>query len=192
MEAYVLRMITAVSSMQVLRSIWLGQLSVTWLLLVVANFTVDIIKTKERWKKLVDQLEWLKTYNSQPLVTMQLVLSLVMLRNSVLCEVHITIDALTAAALVAIQMCIPIRHQSSKILIILVAFRLEGTLEGQACTCLLLALLVTCYLSLGVDWQSVLTKTVKTLEKIDRQPTLRKKASLTMFIDLWPTFISRD
>lgn len=102
MEANLLRTLSIVSSLQVLRSIWLGKLTVWWLLAVGANCSFESIKGLKDSKVTVC-LEWLKTYDSQPLVSLQVLLSLAMLRSSILCEVNLSIDALTAAALVAVH-----------------------------------------------------------------------------------------
>lgn len=78
-----------------------------WLLLLVSNCSIEAVKAKREWIN-HERLKWLKTLSSQQLLCLQLVMSLIMLRNSVLFEVYITIDAVTVAAMILIQLYVKI------------------------------------------------------------------------------------
>lgn len=107
METYLLQSLTTVSSLQVLWALWQGTLKSQWFLGPVLNCSIELIKTKKEFNDALEP-EWLRNCLSHPLLSLQLLLSVVMLKNSILFDAEITIDVLTAAVLVAVQMCVRI------------------------------------------------------------------------------------
>lgn len=76
---------------------------------------------------------------------------------------------------------------------LMVAVRVEGESETQLWICLLLSLITSGFMYIGLDWNTLMSMTLVTLQRMDRQKkALRKKSSLRVFIDLWPKFISRE